>query len=302
MAALHRHCRIIPAAVLLIFLSGAISSEPLAADERWRPDEPIELLLRDGRRVIGTVDGRSSHDLLWLNTRMAGVELASRYPWDDVVEIAQGPTPLSVDELLTQLDSAKLPAIPERPGLEGPGSTVLIQNAPGAEDLLPASPPLTARVQALQIDARLANWDADAPADGLLVTIYPQTSLGDWTPVRGNLDLWLLGEVWPRPEQPYRYPRSGFQELGRASHLVREVDFSHGPATFQLPLRHVHPEAMHAIATYGIVHARLGVNGQGVFEAADSFVRLRQASPTRDRLQLFHGQRFFPIERPPRLP
>jgi hypothetical protein len=33
-----------------------------------------------------------------------------------------------------------------------------------------------------------------------------------------------------------------------------------------------------------------------VFEASDSFVRLRPASPPRDRLQLFSGQRFFPSE------
>ena len=291
-------------AAALVLCCGLACPDRLLAEQGWQMDQPIVVELRDGRRIQGDVDRRSNTDELWLRSELNGAQIASRYFWSDINKVWQSGQAIELQRL-----HADVQALPPRTA-QGLAQTEweqpLLLTAETAADrntvLLPQIAAAFPEVRSLHIEARLANWDADAPADGLLVTVYPLSSTGEWMPVRGNLDLTLLGEVWPGSEEPHRYPRAGFHELARASHLVRKVDFARGPATFQLPLRKVHPEAMPSIATYGLVHARLGVSGAGVFEASDSFVRLREPSPTRDRLQLFRGQRFFPAEHPPRLP
>ena len=142
------------------------------------------------------------------------------------------------------------------------------------------------------IDAELANWDSDVEVDGLLLHVYPLTENRISVPVDGSLQIEVLGQKFLRQRQP-----TNVFEVARTSHRVRKQDF--GPtrgATYRIPFRTIHPEFQLDVGTYGMVHARLGVPGQGSFEAS-VHTRLRTFDPVRDQLQLQRGKRFFASER-----
>jgi hypothetical protein len=71
---------------------------------------------------------------------------------------------------------------------------------------------------------------------------------------------------------------------------------------YQLPFRQFHPDFYFDVARQALLHARLGVPGQGLFMASDANVQMRGFSRIRDELQMKTPQRFFPqenaIERP----
>ena len=169
-------------------------------------------------------------------------------------------------------------------------SQVVLRRPPN--DRFPAPSPSPPRVQSLMLNVELANWDSDVEVDGLLLHIYPLNR--DWVPVAidGTLQIEVIGQKFARRRQPTR-----FFELARTSHRVRKQDF--GPthvATYRIPFRTVHPEFQLDVGTYGLVHARLGIPGQGSFEASVQ-TRLRTFDPVRDQLQLERGKRFFASER-----
>jgi hypothetical protein len=269
-----------------------IQSDRAVAREGFDIAQPLRIELSDGRTVSGTLDSQTTADRLWLRSEADGAQLTSSFDWSSITAAFQGERPISARALhstAAALESRPAPLDSESNSLPRPA----FLQAGAVPEPLPSPAP---RVQSLRIESTLANWDSDVAPDGLQITLYPLTAAGGWTPVRGNLDLTLMAEVEPRPESQQRYLQAGFHELARASHLVREVDFAQGPATFALPFARVQPDLATQIATYGVVHARLGVPSQGTFEASDPFGRLRQASPTRDRLQLFRGQRYFPVD------
>jgi len=64
---------------------------------------------------------------------------------------------------------------------------------------------------------------------------------------------------------------------------------------------HFPPEQVFALAPEALVHARLGVPGQGVFSASAVDVCIRGLSRFRDQLQYFQGYRALSRERLERL-
>jgi hypothetical protein len=278
------------AALLFVLLSQPDQS---VAREGFDIAQPLRIELSDGRTVSGTLDSQTTADRLWLHSEADGAQLTSSFDWGSITAAFHGERPISARILRSTaaaLESRPTPLDSESNAFPRP-AFVQVRAVP---EPLPSPAP---RILSLRIESTLANWDSDVAPDGLQITIYPLTATGIWIPVRGNLNLTLMAEVGPRPESQQRYLQAGFHELARASYLVREVDFALGPATFALPFARVQPDLATQIATYGVVHARLGVPGQGTFEASDAFSRLREASPTRDRLELFRGQRYFPVER-----
>ena len=88
-----------------------------------------------------------------------------------------------------------------------------------------------------------------------------------------------------------------FPELARWTQVVAAGDFTDGVAAYRLPFQALHPDFNVDLGSLGLVHARLSVPGQGVFEATTGATPIRQFNPVRDRLQQQVGQRFWPIER-----
>lgn len=267
------HHTIIYAALALLIAAFVLHRPALAV----ATNEFVTVQLRDGRVVVGKVDGQDS-GYLSLRSEAPGIQLRSRFPWADIDNI-QSPAKVAAAEL------------PASASAETSFTTdAQVVREPGRYD----------RVQALEIHAQLANWDGDGQVDGVLVTITPLSTEGRAIPVRGTLDLSILAEVGSSSDGRWSSLTPGFRELERSHHAVKVDDFRAGSAVYRLPFNRVQPDFDWGVSTHGIVHARLGVPGEGVFEASDSHVRLRSFSPTRDRMQLFRGDRYFPLENAPR--
>jgi hypothetical protein len=155
------------------------------------------------------------------------------------------------------------------------------------------------RVVQLQLDASVANWDGDVEVDGLAVEVMPRAADGTVVPVAGTLEVELWGlqrrEFW-------QAPRSGgdtLELIERWTRAVRPEEVGPSGVRALLPFGAVHPElqANWPAWWYGLVHVRLSVPGQGVFEASRDGVRLRPWSPVRDRLERAGAGRILPTER-----
>jgi hypothetical protein len=152
---------------------------------------------------------------------------------------------------------------------------------------LPEAP----RVCWLAIEASVANWDANVEADGLVVRVYPRDATGALVPVRGTLEVELIGRWTGVAKLP-----QPFERIGHWAQQVRLEDFGPNGAVYRLRFQGVHPEFDLTVASRGAVHARLSVPGEGTFEATASTVRVRPYSAVRDQLQQINAQRFFPQE------
>ena len=74
---------------------------------------------------------------------------------------------------------------------------------------------------------------------------------------------------------------------------VRNILAAQRNAPFSYPFAGVHPEFDREIDPFGVVHVRMTIAGQGVFEASSAMVRLRPYSGPRDHQQQLRGRRFF---------
>ena len=162
-----------------------------------------------------------------------------------------------------------------------------------------ADPPVTTtgatRVTSLQIEACLAQWDADPQPDGLRVWVFPLDAGGKIVPVHGQLDLTLVGTTQPIAGAAWqKTPR--FPELERKSQLVRHSDFLAGPAVYQVPFSRAQPDYDLQLAWPGLLHARLRVPSVGAFDASAAGLELREFSPFRDTLWQHTGRRYLPLE------
>jgi hypothetical protein len=108
------------------------------------------------------------------------------------------------------------------------------------------------RIESLEVEARVANWDRDAEDDGLEVRIY---------------------------HHPDAFPR-----LGRWSLRADADDFTAGGAVYRLPFRSLHPTTNQSLERHGLVKATLLVFGQGRWEG-ESPTYLHRFNPVRDDLQ-----------------
>lgn len=255
----------------------------------------VSARLRDGRVVVGDATVQTDDDHLWLRSSDQGIELQSGFAWSKISDLMRHGKAITIEELLA--DVARLPKaeLADEPVRSAPAE---IRSPRPPMPLPTRQRSVTKPIRSLQVQCALANWDADANVDGLLVTVWPLNEELQLEPVSGMLDLVLRTEhegiMFPS-HNPRLLP-----ELARISLRVSERDFTNGPAVYRLPFAHHDPEADPSISRYGIVSARLGISGQGVFEATDSFVRLRNPSALRDRLQHATGQRYFSFERPGR--
>ncbi len=253
---------------------------------------PIDVEFTDGTIVTGEVDAQTDAERLWLRREETGVVLCSGYSWDEVQSIYRGGNRIVSAEIRKSIYGLKsttksvLDIVPPMP------QEIATATIPSTQSALVARP----RVASLHIEAQLARWGRGTANDGLRILVFPLSAEGQLVPVRGQLDLSLFAEIMNARGGEYTVLRPEFRELENTSELVRISDFANGPAMYELPFRRFHPDSAFDIAPGAVVHARLGVAGQGVFEASVDCVPTRDISPVRDQLQLYQGQRFFPGE------
>lgn len=275
---------------------------------------PAVLLTVDvtsGRRFTAELDVRTDARQLWLRWNSRSGHLLRPIDWERVERVELRGETYTGRELREAVAVAweTLPAPPPSPASfpealqtshpEPLDAGLVVVPPLSSPPLLPPPPSFAAahrfeppRVRSLAIEARIANWDSDVEMDGLLLDIFPLDGAGFVLPVRGTIQVELIGEETgtTRSRQPYAL-------LGRWTEQVCPVDFHTYGARYKLPFRQVHPEFDLRWAPKGLVNVRLSVPGEGVFESSQSMVRVRPFSAIRDRLEQTTGQRFFEEER-----
>ncbi len=268
--------------------------------------EEVTVQLKNGRKVSGEVDFRTSDELLWLRISDPGIVLRSAFAWQQVDSVLHRGQKLSAKEFGARTPhlKSKLPenffSTNRQPVVVRPDAD-LSQIPSANQQAGQAGRPLDGdqqsysnrRVQSLHIEAVVANWDGDVETDGLRIFVYPLDAVGRVVPVNANLRLKLFGQRFA-PTTARRWRRNQpFPELETWSVRVRKSDFDEERgAVYDLRFRRFHPEIDVDIAPDALLNARLSVPGNGSFDASDANVNLRPLSQFRDELQLGTGRRF----------
>ena len=225
-----------------------------------------------------------------------------RIDWHRVVDVQAGGSLLSMEEFQQQL--AKFESEPpERFRFEeafafnmeqGRLEDGVVRRAPlsSARGVVPRQTRELDAVRSIAVEAYLTNWDADVEVDGIALHLYPLDGAGMLTAANGSLEVTLVGQY------SAGYTAGGqFQTVGRWTRSMRAAERCVDGFVFRLPFQAVHPEFERELSKTGLLHVRLSVPGQGVFEASAAALRIRPYSPVRDRLEQVEDRRFFPIER-----
>jgi len=261
--------------------------------------QPVAIELLSGRAFTAQVDPQTDETLLWLLWSRKSASVSRPIRWERVVRVKVAGEVLSGEAFrqAIKLFRQRSPK-PETESAETKQSGLKRPKNADASPAVPANRTTdtgaenNGQVRSLAIDARVANWDADVEADGLVVDVYPLSGNGTVLPIDGTLRVHWTGE-WTGDARKRRRP---FLRLGDWTEQVREGDFDVRGATYRLPFGRIHPEFDLGTGAHAVVHARLTVPGHGVFETSRSTVRIRPYSALRDRLQQATGRRFFPIE------
>ncbi len=238
-------------------------------------DASITVQLSSGRTFAATLDRRTDAERLWLRFGEGRIEILRPVDWGCVVAVAAAGHELSGVEFRQAVEQVRKEMPVQASSNEAKTNIVMVGavETEQPEVLSRASEVAegdSRRVVTLAIDARMANWDETAEADGLLVRIYPLDAQGMVVPVRGTLSVDLKAE-----QNGLNHVAQPFIEIGRWSEMVRPTDFGVGGAIYPLRFQGIHPEYERSIRPIGSVSACLTVPGQGTFKATADSVSLR---------------------------
>ncbi len=272
------------------------ADEPKAAHSSAALPTPaalVEVAVRSGRTFSGEIDAQTDADVLWLRSSHGSIVLVRPIEWSRVVRASHAGKELSGDELRALAERVKT-ARPE-PAV-GPAAPVPPPPSP-ASDAAALPWPVSResarhpRVASVVVDAQLAHWTPTVESSGLSVRVTPLDSDGQPAAIDGTLEVELIGR-----EPAVNYMAGDFPLVGRWTFAVRADDLGPSGAVYQCPFQALHPDFDTQLYAHGLVHARLTVPEQGVFEVSQPVVRVRQYSPMRDRLQETTNERFFWLE------
>lgn len=258
--------------------------------------ETITVWLQSGRQFTGIVDAKTDAQQLWLRSGDTSIGIQRPIQWARIVKAESDGKSIDQNAMqaLAKLDAPLAPA--QEQEIKLPFRGVFVEPVAqsdernGADDILPS-------VRSLMADAFAANWDSDVESDGLVVQVHPLDRERNVVPVQGTLEVELFApQVRGSNDAPYARGLSN-QLIGRWSRGVSFADFTQRGPTFELPFQAVHPEFDLRVVPYGMVHVRLSVPGEGVFDTTQDLVRIRPWSPLRDSLWSHEGRRFLHTER-----
>lgn len=266
--------------------------------------DTIVVSTASGRLFRGYVDPRTSELTLWLRSGKPQAFVQRPIDWNRVVSVNVAGKDHSADEfrkfVRTMIEPQVDLSVDNSQVVPQPGPAVHgiidVENATKLAtfyeiDDLPAEPP---RVVSLHIDTYVANWDSDVEVDGLVVHVYPLDSAGATIPAFGTFEVDLIGLAASNGVSGNPFP-----VLGHWSRVIRPEEMGPNGVVLRFPFQHSSPEFNQkwSVASFGMVHARLSVAGNGVFDDTAAFTRIRPYSPVRDRMQQQQGRRFHPLER-----
>lgn len=266
-----------------------------------RGAEKLTVTLQSGRTFTAWVDAKTNSDQLWLRFEEPLATVWRPVDWNRVVGGAFEAQTLTADEVRQVAERIKskptsAEVVPALPDAEIPVPVAPHRGETPPTDAGAFAPPLVlfGQPKGVQIEARVANWDADAVADGLIVTVSALDAWGNPTPVEGYVTVELLGGRPAAYRGQYVYAHGApFPSLGQWTSQINTFEAPAACAQVRLPFQAWHPEFDADLSSFGLVTARLVVPGEGVFETSTDFVRIRPFSPLRDQLQQLQGRRYF---------
>ncbi|HET6426384.1 MAG TPA: hypothetical protein VFG20_22015 [Planctomycetaceae bacterium] len=285
---------------LVCLANGSITFAASPEDVTALVNQHVELLLEDGRRPRGLLSPQSSEEWIVLQAELPDIVLNSRFALRSVrqVEPVTGPRSPEPELTLPPAPNENLPLF--TPPFSAPFENPFPCNIPTCApqpfpclqpmSLFPAVDRLNAP-RSLQIETRLANWNADPEMDGLLMRVTPLDAWGQVVATDGHLDVELVTETRLATGGRTVSRADPFAVSERWSVPVQAINFEADGVTVQLPFRRINPEWNYDIAPDALVLARLRVPTAGTFEARDSQVTLRRTSRFRDDLFLRYGPR-----------
>lgn len=257
---------------LIIFSPVLASSYSLAADE-------VIVHTTDGRALTGEIDVRSDEENLWIRRSEGNIILTTAVAWSDV-DAAE------VDGQVVQA-SWLMPRIKEY--ASAAPKAFLTEYEPSS--VTPATTSLSIHRQpeiaSIDIEAGLINLDRTVELDGLLVELAVLDSHGHAAAVQGDLTARLIVQ-----RLDAHTGRETFEEFQRWTHRVEPVDFADSIAEIPLRFRRASPDFDWELCSSAILHVRVGVDGQGNFEASIP-INIREVNPMRDEMQNRFGGRFY---------
>jgi len=284
------------AALLLIGWLGPGACRPCLAGHTAE-GVPITVELASGRSFTAALELGDDAEHLWLRWQKGRAVLLRPVRWERVVRAEVAGETLDRDDLRRLVDQMRAET-PFEPEPDAKNGVIVMRGTSRASGSTPAPPPPPEappppRVRSIAVDAVPANWDGDVETDGLVLHVSPLDAQGRLVPVRGRLEVELIGQ----PDRLVLREGRPFERLGYWTRQLRPEDFGPYEATVRLPFGRAHPEFDTDVAPLGAAHVRLSVPGQGTFESTAGMVRIRPYSAVRDRLQQTTGHRFFPGER-----
>ena len=287
--------RLLVAALICLGATGATTRAATAADES------LTVTVRSGRTFHGLLDAKTDAERLWIRSGHDGVSIERPIAWSSVRALTRSGTAVARDLLVAEAERlratrpmteplyvTKMPPVAGKPAGERTAGLQLWQVAEGPVEL--ASAP-DATVRWIEIDAYLANWDADVEADGLVLDLEALNASGESLPADGTLTVELIGERVPPLSRGNAFPM-----LGNWTRQVTAADFGRGTLRLRLDFQGVHPDFNTVAGRFALAHVRFSVPGQGTFEASKDGLTLQGFSPVRERVQQAFGTRFLPTE------
>jgi hypothetical protein len=269
-------------------------------------EQEVVLQLASGRQFHGTIDATSTADKLVLRTTDGGLILWRPIRWERIERATINGQPVDVAKLREAAGvgsrnsgvGSRLSEAQRLPLLRKIEIKTLV---PLSDQAVEEEPPVEnppPRVAMVAFDPFVANWDADVETDGLVVDIMPLDINRYVVPSSGTLEVELYS---PQRRTLDLAPMSGGDTLELVERWTRAInpeDFGPGGVRLRLPFGAIHPELNPnwSASWYGLVHVRLAIPGQGIFEDSRDGVRIRPWAPNRDRLEMKTGQRFLPTE------
>jgi hypothetical protein len=276
--------------VAILLASTPDSDGSLRASAPLALGKPVVVTLQDGRELRpATIDARTTNQHLWLRYGSGAAVIQRRLAWTGVQLVEQGTLAASPNQIRAMIDESRA-----RYGQDVLGEDSGITDASTSRVLLSRR---LKPVSQLHCDAALANWDNDVESDGLQLNVLPLDSGGCLRPVEGTLHVAAWAERHVKFHQVRRERGLQLQAVGTWTVPVRSSVFVEEGMVASLPFRASNPELNTQWSSHGLIHVRLVVPGQGVFERSLDGIRLRPFAPVRDAMEQESGRRFLPNER-----
>lgn len=254
--------------------------------------QEVTVSLTSGRTFTAAVDPRSDEEQLVLRFEGVSTKLWRPIDWNRIESAKMNGQPLTIAELR---EFARQATPGDEPRRELPAEPLDHGKsyAEQASRALSSAP----RVRTVSGDAAAANWDNDVEVDGIELYVYPISADGQVVPVDATVSVELIARRPRAARGRYVHSRGEpFPVVGRWTEQIAADQFGSQGAVLRLPFQALHPSFDTGLDAHGLVHLRLTVPGQGVFETSLDLIRIRPYSPMRDYLEQLEGKRFFPNE------